>query len=42
MSIEFDDEFSKIWFKNLQTYIENDGDETFAFLPLTEIVDTGG
>ena len=37
--LEFDDEFSKIWFKNLQTYIENDGDETFAFVPLTEIVD---
>ena len=37
--LEFDDEYSKIWFKNLQTYIENDGDETFAFLPLTEVVD---
>ena len=37
--LEFDDEYSSIWFKNLQKYIENDGDETFAFLPLTEIVD---
>lgn len=37
--LEFDDTYSPIWFKNLNTYIENDSDDTFAFLPLTEIVD---
>ena len=37
--LEFDDTFSSIWFKNLKTYIDRDADETFAFFPLTEIVD---
>lgn len=37
--LEFDDMYSTIWFKNLKEYIENDTNETFAFLPLTEIVD---
>ena len=37
--LEYDDTFSPIWFKNLESYIKEDTDETFAFLPLTEIVD---
>ena len=37
--LEFDDTYSDIWFKNVATYIENDNDETFAFFPLTEVID---
>ena len=37
--LEFDDVFSDIWFKNLKQYIDVDVNDTFAFLPLTEIVD---
>ena len=37
--LEYDDVYSSIWFKNLKQYIENDVNETFAFLPLTEVVD---
>ena len=37
--LEFDDTYSPIWFKNLENYIENDTKDTFAFLPLTEVVD---
>lgn len=37
--LEYDDIYSNIWFKNLKTYIENDINDTFAYLPLTEIVD---
>lgn len=37
--LEYDDMFSDIWFKNLKVYIDNDVDDTFAFLPLTEVVD---
>ena len=37
--LEYDDEYSSIWFKNVEKYIENDTENTFAFLPLTEIVD---
>lgn len=37
--LEFDDMYSPTWFKNLAEYIEHDSDDTFAFLPLTEIVD---
>ena len=37
--LEYDDTYSPIWFKNLKTYIDNDIDDTFAFLPLTEVVD---
>ena len=37
--LEFDDTYSPIWFKNLEMYIENDTEDTFAFLPLTEVVD---
>jgi hypothetical protein len=37
--LEYDDMFSDIWFKNAETYIEQDSDDTFAFFPLTEIVD---
>lgn len=37
--LEYDDKFSPIWFKNLSTYIENDTNDTFVFMPLTEIVE---
>jgi hypothetical protein len=37
--LEYDDMYSSIWFKNVKGYINKDIDETFAFLPLTEIVD---
>lgn len=37
--LEYDDKFSPIWFTNLKTYIDNDTEDTFAFMPLTEIVD---
>ena len=37
--LEYDDAFSKIWFKNLNDYIENDVENTFAFFPLTEVID---
>ena len=37
--LEYDDRFSSIWFKNAETYIENDVENTFMFLPLTEVID---
>ena len=37
--LEFDDRFSSIWFSNLKKYIEVDENDTFAFLPLTEVID---
>lgn len=37
--LEYDDVFSNIWFKNVEEYIENDVENIFAFLPLTEIID---
>lgn len=37
--LEFDDMYSDIWFKNVAEYMEYDTDNTFAFFPLTEIVD---
>lgn len=37
--LEYDDVFSSIWFKVLKNYIDTDVNDTFAFLPLTEIVD---
>ena len=37
--LEYDDVFSNIWFKNLNAYIEQDVNDTFAFFPLTELVD---
>jgi hypothetical protein len=37
--LEFDDTFNKIWFSNLEKYIKEDTLDTFAFLPLTEIID---
>lgn len=37
--LEYDDRFSAIWFKNAETYIENDVENTFMFLPLTEVID---
>jgi hypothetical protein len=37
--LEYDDMFSDIWFNNLETYVNQDVDDTFAFFPLTEIVD---
>lgn len=37
--LEFDDVYTSIWFSNLKTYMDKIGDETFAFLPLTEVMD---
>ena len=37
--LEFDDTYSPIWFNNLEEYIDNDTDNTFAYLPLTEVVE---
>ena len=37
--LEFDDEFTPIWFKNAEEYITNDTDNCVGYLPLTEIVD---
>jgi hypothetical protein len=37
--LEYDDKFSPIWFTNVKEYIEKDVNSTFAFMPLTEIVD---
>ena len=36
--MEFDDEFTDIWFKNVDEYIESDPDVS-VFLPLTELID---
>jgi hypothetical protein len=38
--LEYDDTYTPIWFKNLGQYMENDTEDTFAFLPLTEVIDT--
>ena len=37
--LEYDDVFTPIWFDNVQKYMENDTEETFAFFPLTEVID---
>lgn len=37
--LEYDDKFSSIWFNALKVYMDADTEDTFAFLPLTEIVD---
>ena len=37
--LEYDDKFTPNWFKNVQIYLDSDVDNTFAFLPLTEVVD---
>jgi hypothetical protein len=37
--LEYDDIFSPIWFKMLKKYMDADVNDTFAFLPLTEVVD---
>jgi hypothetical protein len=37
--LEYDDVYTSIWFKNVEEYIENDTENTFAFLPLTEVID---
>ena len=37
--LEYDDAFTGIWFKNVSEYISADTDNTFAFLPLTEVKD---
>lgn len=37
--LEFDDEFSDVWFSNVEAYIASDVDDTFFYMPLTEIVD---
>lgn len=36
--LEYDDEFSPIWFKNVEKYIEA-GDDIAVYLPLTEVFD---
>lgn len=37
--LEFDDTYTSIWFKNVQQYLDADTEDTFAFLPLTEVID---
>lgn len=37
--LEYDDTYTPIWFNNVQKYIDNDSEDTFAYLPLTEIID---
>lgn len=37
--LEFDDMYTSIWFKNVQQYLDTDTEDTFAFLPLTEVID---
>jgi hypothetical protein len=37
--LEYDDTYTPIWFTNVEEYIEKDTEDTFAFLPLTEVVD---
>ena len=37
--LEFDDEFTPIWFNNVQTYLDQDTEDVFAYLPLTEVID---
>ena len=37
--LEYDDEFSPVWFDNVARYIANDVDNTFEYMPLTEVVD---
>lgn len=37
--LEYDDKYSNIWFKNVAEYIECDNENTFAFFPLTEVID---
>lgn len=37
--LEYDDKFSSIWFDNVNKYIEVDVENTFAYLPLTEVID---
>ena len=38
--LEFDDRYTDIWFKNVEQYMENDVEDTFAFLPLIEVIDS--
>jgi glycosyltransferase involved in cell wall biosynthesis len=37
--LEYDDTYTPIWFKNVEEYMKNDIEDTFAFLPLTEVID---
>ena len=37
--LEYDDFYSKIWFNNVEKYIECDVDNVSGFLPLTEIIE---
>ena len=39
---EFDDEYSAIWFKNVNKYVEAYGDEVDAYLPIVVDVDNKG
>lgn len=37
--LEYDDEYTGIWFDNVEKYMVHEGIGTFAYLPLTEVVD---
>lgn len=37
--LEYDDEYTSIWFKNVEDYIKNKPDDTSVYLPLTEVYD---
>jgi hypothetical protein len=37
--LEYDDKFSKNWFKNVERHIKHYDDKLFAFFPLTELID---
>lgn len=37
--LEYDDIFTPTWFTNVIKYMEHDTDDTFCFMPLTEVVD---
>lgn len=39
--MEYDDFYTPIWFANIERYLEGGFEGTFAFLPLTEVVDHG-
>lgn len=37
--LEFDDEYSKTWFSNVEEHIKALGEDIFGFFPLTELID---
>lgn len=40
--MEYDDIYTPIWFTNIERYLDGGFEGTFAFLPLTEVVDYNG